>query len=359
MKKLIFVTNIPTPYRYAIYDELSKYVDLEIIYHSLSEEGRYWTLDKKEYKQSVSFFKSLNLKGLYFYLSLDIVWYLIKNRNEKIIVGGSWTYPFTLLVSFFARLGIIKNSYFWSEGNLIEELHSKQTLLGAFKGFVYSGFSNFIVPGEKAKELVNHYNHKAICFRLPNLISSNDFYDEKVSINRDILICSRLIKLKNVDGFLKSVIELLPRYNVNIHIAGDGPEMDSLKKIVENSASKKHVHFYGHLSSGEIIDLYKNFSFFCLPSLRESYSLSVIEALHSSMILMLSERIGNIPECLNSNGVSFNPFSRESIEKSFKDLFELQDCKLLDMANASLNVARNKFDLELEVKRFINVLYED
>jgi glycosyltransferase involved in cell wall biosynthesis len=93
----------------------------------------------------------------------------------------------------------------------------------------------------------------------------------------DIIFAGRLLSHKNVDVLIKAMKQLSPRHK--LVIIGDGPEMSNLKKLVKELKLSAQVSFKGFVKENkEVIALIKSSKIFVLPSEREGFGISVIEA---------------------------------------------------------------------------------
>lgn len=96
----------------------------------------------------------------------------------------------------------------------------------------------------------------------------------------DVIYCGRLLKHKNVDVLLQAVA-LLGSNNPNIRcqIIGDGPELANLMTLSAKLNLTKNVVFSGFLAENrEVYAAMKASRVFVLPSSREGFGISVIEA---------------------------------------------------------------------------------
>lgn len=99
-------------------------------------------------------------------------------------------------------------------------------------------------------------------------------------LSSDIIYAGRLIEHKNVDVLLHAVARIKrTRPNVTCFIIGDGPERANLESLSLKLGLISNVRFFGFLPSH--LDVYaymKSSSVFVLPSTREGFGISVIEA---------------------------------------------------------------------------------
>lgn len=92
----------------------------------------------------------------------------------------------------------------------------------------------------------------------------------------DIIYAGRLLSHKNVDVLIKSMKHLKGR---KLIIVGDGVERENLEKLVDELGLRKNVIFKGFVEKHEdVLSLIKSSKVFVLPSSREGFGITVIEA---------------------------------------------------------------------------------
>ena len=96
----------------------------------------------------------------------------------------------------------------------------------------------------------------------------------------DIIYVGRLVEHKNIDLLIKAIKTVkadIP--DVKTVIVGDGPEMGSLKSLVQELELGKNVEFCGFLEDyNEALALMKSSRIFATPSTREGFGMAALEA---------------------------------------------------------------------------------
>ena len=104
-----------------------------------------------------------------------------------------------------------------------------------------------------------------------------------------IICVGRLIKLKQVDKIITACISLLNKYDIDLTVIGDGPEINMLKEISKKYLEK--IHFMGQQNNIEqylqLADIFIQFS------TTEGLSRSIIEASSSGLPCIVSDVGGN------------------------------------------------------------------
>lgn len=109
----------------------------------------------------------------------------------------------------------------------------------------------------------------------------------------------RVSEEKGVHDFLKVMWELLRlRYTVKGIIVGGGPDLEKAKKMSVEYGIEAAVEFCG--IKNEVLPFLHKMDIFLLPSFREGFPLSILEAMAVGLPV-ISTRIGGIPEQLIEN----------------------------------------------------------
>jgi glycosyltransferase involved in cell wall biosynthesis len=96
----------------------------------------------------------------------------------------------------------------------------------------------------------------------------------------DILFVGRLIKDKNTDILIESVLLTKEEmHDINCLIIGEGPEKIRLIKLAESLNLKGNINFRDFLEYEEVLSYMKSSKVFVFPSSREGFGIVVAEAL--------------------------------------------------------------------------------
>jgi len=119
------------------------------------------------------------------------------------------------------------------------------------------------------------------------------------------LTVTRLVKRKNIQNVVSALKELDSKgFEFVYYIAGDGPELNNLVKLVERVGLEEKIIFLGRVSEGDKQQLYDKAGFFLLPSIYDSsegsiegYGIVFIEA-NLNGIPVLSGNTGGMVEAV-------------------------------------------------------------
>ena len=128
--------------------------------------------------------------------------------------------------------------------------------------------------------------------------SQNELNELKLKLNKKesdvfLITTSRLVKKNAVDDVIKSLKYL--NTNVKFIILGSGPDLISLKDLVELEDVSNRVMFAGQVEHDEIPKYLKVSNIFIRPSLSEGFGNSFIEAMASG-IPVIATQVGGIKD---------------------------------------------------------------
>jgi glycosyltransferase involved in cell wall biosynthesis len=147
----------------------------------------------------------------------------------------------------------------------------------------------------------------ATVITVPLGIDLDYIYSSPVSaVHSDIFYAGRLIPHKNVDVLIRAIKIVKPAFpNVRCLIVGSGPEKDNLQKLITELDLKQNVKIVGFKEkASDMFGLMKASKMFVLPSTREGFSLSAIEANAAGLPVITVNHPDNNARNLVTNGVN-------------------------------------------------------
>lgn len=185
---------------------------------------------------------------------------------------------------------------------------------------------NQIYSPAKALDANSQYLKKIILRSFPNLkikvinngVDTAKFYPAKKTVTQSILLCtSRFGKRKGIE-YLIQAMSFVPQ--ATLLLAGTGQLEPSLKKIVRNLHLTKRIKFLGRIPHEQLPRLYRQAKIFVLPSLSESQSNSLLEALACGLPVVATN-VGGNPEIVNANnGLLVPPANSQALAKAISEL---------------------------------------
>lgn len=152
---------------------------------------------------------------------------------------------------------------------------------------------------------------------VPNGIYPSSF--QTVEKKKSILMCSRLLPRKGFQYVIQALKDIELDWQINV--IGQGPYLDELKRLAENS--KTPVKFWGWLDQSDrrFRELYEQSSIFVFPSEAENFPTVLLEAMSAKMAIITSTA-GGCPEVVGDSGILVEPTDIDAIRENILKLVE-------------------------------------
>ncbi len=105
-------------------------------------------------------------------------------------------------------------------------------------------------------------------------------------------------------------------------ICGRGEQEVYLKHLTKKLNVSDYVRFMGYVPHDHISEVYSACDIFVLPSLYESFSLALLEAMSSGKPLVTTKNVGGITYLMDpgENGIIVNPANSEELANAILEL---------------------------------------
>lgn len=172
----------------------------------------------------------------------------------------------------------------------------------------------------------------------------------------NIVYSGRLTFVKGVQLLPKIFSEILKKNsNVHLHIAGDGPLQDKLKKEFKDM-NFDNVTFYGWMNQVEIQKIYSKADIVIIPSIYpDNFPIVCIESLCFSKPVVIF-RVGGLPEMVidGYNGFVIEPYDIQKMQEKVVELiFNLELRKT--MGSNSRKVYEEKFEPKVVIPQYVKI----
>lgn len=269
MKKVLFITNIPNPYRIPLFNEMSRQflesgIHLKIIFGAEGYKRRYFKIDPAEIKYDFEILKdeahtfSEDAEKSYFlYKGLGSL--MNREKPDAVIVAG---FSSATMKVFFRK--ILKGTPFIIFSGTIEKGGRSGSLIRKLqRRFLCSSASAFVAYGSLAKEyLIKSGAKESKVFIGRNTVDTRFFAEQTAKLRAEygkgdglvhFTYLGYLVPRKNVKLLLESVkIVAEKRKDFRLDIIGDGVSLDDLKKYVSENKLESVVEFHGFRQKHEI-----------------------------------------------------------------------------------------------------------
>jgi len=360
MRKVLFITNLPSPYKIDFYNELSKNLIVHVAFELKMAKNRnsLWKNSKD------TFFKSHYLKSFRIgnenSFSFDVYNLLFEDYDHIILNGwGSLTIIFTAII-----LKLKKIKYYVSIDGVIEK--KTNFFFNFLKKIVINNSKGFFSPSMLSDLYLKNYNvnHSTI-YRYPfSSISSDEivncdykFKTAKILKNalnfnnkKIILFVGQFIYRKGIDLLL----EASNFFNDDYLFIFVGGKPSDLKKFGYDESIFKNVLLINFLTKEELGKYYLIADLFVLPTREDIWGLVINEALAFGLPVITTKYCNAGLELVNNNnGIIIDVLTVENIVCSINKIIGSRN--LYDICIYS-NKKIKEFTIETMSHHFLQVL---
>jgi len=195
---------------------------------------------------------------------------------------------------------------------------------------------------------------------IPNGVNLESFRGQNVfeSVKPYLFSMGRLVFIKGYDVLIETFAKIIEEnYDIELIIAGRGPEEDSLRDLVRKKGLSGRVKFVGFVDGEKKVSLLKSSRFCVCPSRREGLGSANIEALAAGrpVVAFNVDGISDIIEH-GKNGLLAKPGDSEDLASKMQIL--LRDEKLRErMSRQALGMVK-EYDW-VEIARRYESLYKE
>jgi Glycosyltransferase len=170
---------------------------------------------------------------------------------------------------------------------------------------------------------------------------------------RIITVC-RLFAIKNLDGLIKLLPEILRSRDITLQIIGEGPERPALEKLTADLGLTGIVEFCGFRENP--IPFLVKADMFILPSFSEGLSNSLLEAMAVGLPCVVT-REGGPSELIEDGktGWLIDPFDPTAMLKAINFVLALPDKTRAAVGRNARNYVGQKFSLEHHESRLFQL----
>ena len=232
----------------------------------------------------------------------------------------------------------------------IEQLHGKSysKISKKFEHRALTWANTITVVSKEAEAYYSNYGLKII--QIPNGIDFSLFeLEAERKFKKQIIFAGRLSKEKGIEVLIK-ICKNLPS-EIHMLILGDGPEINSIKKI---ESQQNNIHYLGIQDHNKTISLIKGSDILLQPSLSEGISSTILEAMACKTPVIASNVGGNKELIQNQkSGILVEPTDYDMYGKKIIEL--LSDTKLCEnLITSALTVAR-KYDWKIIGEKYLQL----
>ncbi|MFS1423630.1 glycosyltransferase [Shewanella sp. 10N.286.48.B5] len=163
------------------------------------------------------------------------------------------------------------------------------------------------------------------------------------STDFNVLLVGRLISRKNFAQVIASCNEIAKKRgvhrNITIHVAGEGEDLELLKREAEKEP-KVELILHGHIDSSGLTTLYKKAHLFVLPSLYEGWGVVLNNAIHYCLPCLCLDSVRSGNDFLIAQNQNGRIVSKDELTNALYDFVTMGSEELQLMAKASREVSK-------------------
>ncbi len=290
MKKVLFISNIPSPYRAAFFEELGKYVELTVLFEAKRARGIVFDWKGKGKCQN---FRPIFLKDGYIEerrLDLSIFKFIKKNKYD-VIFATNYSYR-TELAAYLKMMLFHIPFVLEIDGGILKP---ESRLLYGLKTFLIKGAGRYFSPSGESDRFLQHYGvQKKDIFRYyftslreQDLLKSPVSNQQKKAIRKrlgledkkTVLFVGQVIPRKGVDVLLRA----LKKVDAHIQCLVVGPHPDTGYYAKMKALAGGNVVFKEFQAAKELKYYYQCADVFAFPTRYDIWGLVVNEALANGL----------------------------------------------------------------------------
>lgn len=162
-----------------------------------------------------------------------------------------------------------------------------------FLRVIWHGASGIVANSKGLRELARKFDHNTKIEVIPNGVDVGRFQSSSRNWSAPrILSAGRAVHQKGLDIAL-AALSGLKDLRWEWRIAGDGPQLESLKAMIAREGVQDRVRLLGWQSADNLVEEYRGASLFVFPSRHEGMPNAVLEAMASGLPVVASRIAGN------------------------------------------------------------------
>lgn len=294
---ILWLTNIPSPYRVNFFNELGKYCDLTVLFEKKASDER----DKSWKSYNTDYFKAVFLKGKSIGVAEAFCIGVVKYLNCKYdhIVITNFSDPTGILAITFLRAKKIpyiieSDGGFAGSGYGFKEKFKRWLLSGARLYFstAVENDKYYLTYGAKQEQLVRYpftSIHENDILSCPLDLNEKKILRNKLKMREEKIILSvgQYVYRKGYDILIKAV-EQLDDHTIGCYIIGGNPTEEYIQMVKKNNLT--NIHFIEFKLKDELNEYYRAADVFVLPTREDIWGLVVNEAMAQGLPVITTNR---------------------------------------------------------------------
>lgn len=348
MRRVLFISNIPSPYRMDYFNSLGNLCELTVCFERDSAKNR----ENSWLSNGAKTFKKIILSGFKIgddqALCLGVI-EIIKNGHFDVVILGVYSSPTSIVAIEYLRHKNIPCVFSFDGAFLYPESSIKASL----KRHLLQGALAYLSPGIKCDEYIKNYcSNSARIIRYPftslnvaDILAMPKNADEKrkirkeLGVTEDVVVLSvgQFIHRKGMDTLIHATKNFCG--NVGVLIVGGVPTEEY--HVLISNESITNVHFVGFKSKDELRKYYSAADVFVLATREDIWGLVINEAMAYGLPVITTDRCQAGLELVRDgyNGYIVKPEETEQLSSVVNELIINPDMRCIFGAR-SLEIIR-------------------
>jgi len=371
--KVLFVTNIISPYRIPLFNKLHEVeaLKLKVVALAEKEENREWQLARNQIRFNYQILPGWHAflwgKELPIHLNWGLLRALLRHDPDVVITSG---YDALAYWEAFLYSKVFKKKFILWNGTTLLSTRTTGGFIGQVKRFIIRGADRYVTYGTKAAEYLESLGAPSDRIHIGvNTVDMQWFRDRSQEIRAEakyelrrshyprvlLLFVGQLIPRKGLRQLLYALSKLNDP-DIGLMVVGSGPEERSLRGLCEE-LGVQNVYWEGFHQQNELPYYYSLSDVLVLPSTEEVWGLVVNEALASGLYVLCSNRAGSAYDLIREgfNGRTFEPHDVDQLAGLIRETKEqIKDVRA--RREAVSEHACREFSIERSAKAFLDAI---
>lgn len=338
MKRVLLITNIPSPYSVDLFYYLQKEItdyEFYVLYTSKTEDNRQWKVDETKIINT-TYVKSwvLRIKTKLDYRYIHITKGINNKLNEilpDVII--SWEYnPTSVQAMKWCKLK--KKKFISGTDGTLRTEQNLWFIQKLTRKYIAKNADAFLVSGIKAEEKILSWGvDKKKVFKKLLTVDLSIFKKATRSVNNNtILYVGSLVERKGVDLLICALSNIKNDYILRIVGNGRENELQKLKKLAEQKGVADKIVWCGFKTGDELVKEYQEAAVFVMPTREDCFGLVLLEAMAVGVPIIASKFADGAYDVVK-NGITgwiVDPYNdvefAEAIDKIINDVDFQNNC---------------------------------
>ena len=358
MKKVLIVFNHPAPYKVRLFNELSKYFDLHVIFERLSASDR----NKGFYFEEKYNFTTHKIHGIKVghegFISKGVRKHLEYNEYDLVIMNGyshhaerkaidwmkKWHAPYVLYIN----------------GGTIKK---ESWLKAKIKKHYISRANAYFSPDEESNKYLVHYGaNPKVIFNYPySTIYEKEIVSTKpdkaklreelgIKFDKVFVSSGQLIARKNYLSLVKEWKKFQGNYG--FFLIGDGKQRKEIEKLIKEE-NLQNVVLTGFLSREEMFKYFQAANAFLFPSKEDIYGHVINEAMSQGIPAISTNKVNSAIKLIKDgeNGYLLEKLEGDEFKNAVENILKL------DTFNKCIETAKEN-TIEKMAARHVEMIQE-